>query len=142
MDLSLSRCASLWREPDAIIQRMFSLQSLRNAPHITRFMLVWFALFIGVAVASPWLHPQRVQVVCTTEGRVKLVQSGADGVAVVDDAQGMQCPQCLPVIAPPLTAVQAQAHVRLSHALTPLERARLVSLTGLPWQARAPPSLS
>ena len=45
------------QKPDAIIQRMTFLQSLRNAHRLTRFMLVWFALFIGVAVASPLVKP-------------------------------------------------------------------------------------
>ena len=49
---------------------MFSLQSLRNAPHLTRLVLVWFALFVGVAVASPLVNPEGVQLVCTTAGSV------------------------------------------------------------------------
>ncbi len=121
---------------------MLTLQSLRNAHHLTRLVLVWFALFIGVAVASPLVNPQGVQEVCTTAGNVKWVQLDAHG----EEAQGKQlslhCPMCLPVTAPPLGSVAAWVHVGLSHALLSAEPARLVSRLGLPWQARAPPSFS
>ena len=121
---------------------MFSLQSLRNAHCLTRLVLVWFALFVGVAVASPLVNPEGVQLVCTTAGSVKLLQLDADGEEAQSSHQGLHCPLCLPVAAPPVVSVSAPVHVGLSHALRPLEQARLASLIGLPWQARAPPSFS
>ena len=127
---------------DAIILPMFSLQSLRNAHRLTRLVLVWFALFVGVAVASPLVNPEGVQLVCTTAGSVKLLQLDADGEEAQSSHQGLHCPLCLPVAAPPVVSVSAPVHVGLSHALRPLEQARLASLIGLPWQARAPPSFS
>ena len=119
---------------------MFSLQSLRNAHRLTRLVLVWFALFVGVAVASPLVNPEGVQLVCTTAGSVKLLQ--LDGEEAQGSHHGLHCPLCLPVAAPPVVSVSAPVHVGLSHALRPLEQARLASLIGLPWQARAPPSFS
>ena len=127
---------------DAIILNMFSLQALRNAPHLTRLVLVWFVLFVGVAVASPLVNPEGVQLVCTTAGSVKLLQLDADGEEAQGSHHGLHCPLCLPVAAPPVVSVSAPVHVGLSHALRPLEQARLASLIGLPWQARAPPSFS
>ena len=127
---------------NAIIPAMFSLQSLRNAPRLTRLVLVWFALFVGVAVASPLVNPEGVQLVCTTAGSVKLLQLDADGEEAQGSHHGLHCPLCLPVAAPPVVSVSAPVHVGLSHALRPLEQARLASLIGLPWQARAPPSFS
>ncbi len=121
---------------------MFFLQSLRNAHRLTRLVLVWFALFVGVAVASPLVNPEGVQLVCTTAGSVKLIQLDADGEEAQSSHHGLYCPLCLPVAAPPVVSVSAPVHVGLSHALRPLEQARLASLIGLPWQARAPPSLS
>jgi len=121
---------------------MFSLQSLRNAHHLTRFVLVWFALFVGVAVASPLVKPEAVQLVCTAIGGVKLVQVDAAG-ADVDRAAAhtaLDCPACLPLIAPPMADVLAQLPSgHLSHVLQPQPAARLASLLGQPWQARAPP---
>ena len=121
---------------------MFSLQSLRNAHRLTRFVLVWFALFVGVAVASPLVKPEAVQLVCTAMGGVKLVQvdvAGSDvGAAAAHTA--LDCPACLPLIAPPVADLLAPLPTgNLSHVLQPLPAARLASLLGQPWQARAPP---
>jgi hypothetical protein len=123
---------------------MFCLQSLRNAPRLARFVLVWFALFVGVAVASPLVKPEASQLVCTAIGGMKLVQLDASG----DDAAGpvmthtvLDCPACLPLIAPP--AAQALTPLpagNLSYLLQSLQAARLTSVLGQPWQARAPPS--
>lgn len=121
---------------------MSPLQSLRNAHCLGRLVLVWLALFLGVAVASPLAHPEGVQVVCTEAGSVKLVQLDADGQEAEGSQHGLHCPWCLPVAAPPPVQSPAQVHAGLSYALTPLEQARLASLIGLPWQARAPPSFS
>jgi hypothetical protein len=121
---------------------MFSLQTLRNAHLITRFVLVWFALFIGVAVASPLVKPQSSQMVCSAMGGMKLVQADAAGADVdgVLSHTALDCPACLPLIAPPVVDLLAPLPtVSLSHVLQPLPAARLASLLGQPWQARAPP---
>ena len=121
---------------------MFTLQSLRNAHRLTLLVLVWFVLFVGVAVASPLVNPEGVQLVCTTAGSVKLVQLDADGEEAQSSHHGLHCPLCLPVAAPPVVSFSVPVHAGLSHALLPSEQARLASLIGLPWQARAPPSFS
>jgi hypothetical protein len=122
---------------------MFSLQSLRNAHRLTRFVLVWFALFVAAAVASPLVKPEAVHLVCSDIGGVKLVQVDAAG-ADVDSAvahTALDCPACLPLIAPPVADMLAPIPTgNLSHVLQPLPAARLASLLGQPWQARAPPS--
>jgi hypothetical protein len=121
---------------------MFSLQFLRNAHHLNRFVLVWFALFVGAAVASPLVKPEAVQLVCTAIGGMKLVQVDAAG-ADVDGAvahAALDCPACLPLVAPPVADLLAALPTgNLSHVLQPLFAARLASLLGQPWQARAPP---
>jgi hypothetical protein len=121
---------------------MFSLQSLRNAHRLTRFVLVWFALFVGAAVASPLVKPEAVQLVCSAMDGVKLVQvdaAGADVDAAVAQT-ALDCPACLPLIAPPVADMLAPLPTgNLSHVLQPLPAARLASLLGQPWQARAPP---
>jgi hypothetical protein len=122
---------------------MFSLQSLRNAHHLTRFVLVWFALFLGVAVASPLVKPEAVHLVCSAIGGVKLVQADAAGSELLDGVAfhtALDCPACLPLIAPPVADLLAPLPTgSLSHVLQPLPAARLASLLGQPWQARAPP---
>jgi len=118
------------------------LQSLRNAHRLTRFVLVWFALFVGAAVASPLVKSEAVHLVCSAMGGVKLVQVDAVaadvGVPVAHTA--LDCPACLPLIAPPAADLLAPLPTgNLSHVLQPLPAARLASLLGQPWQARAPP---
>ena len=121
---------------------MFSLQSLRNAHRLTRFVLVWFALFVGAAVASPLVKPEAVQLVCSAMGGVKLVQldaAGADVDGVVAHT-ALDCPACLPLIAPLVADKLAPLPTgNLSHVLQSLPAARLASMLGQPWQARAPP---
>jgi hypothetical protein len=118
------------------------LQSLRNAHRLSRFVLVWFALFVGAAVASPLVKPEAVHLVCSAIGGVKLVQVDAAG-ADVDAAvahTALDCPACLPLIAPPVTDKLAPLPTgNLSHVLQALPAARMASLLGHPWQARAPP---
>jgi hypothetical protein len=36
---------------------MAAMQTLRHARQLTRFVLVWFALALGVAMASPLVSP-------------------------------------------------------------------------------------
>jgi hypothetical protein len=121
---------------------MLILQSLRNAHRLTRFALVWFALFVGVAVASPLVNPEGVQLVCTTAGSVKLLQLDADGEEAQSSHNGLHCPLCLPVAAPPVVSVSVPVHTGMAYVLLSSEHVALASLIGLPWQARAPPSFS
>jgi hypothetical protein len=118
------------------------LQSLRNAHRLTRFVLVWFAVFVGVAVASPLVKTEAVHLVCSAVGGVKLVHSDAAGDEVGGAAlrTALDCPACLPLIAPPAAVMLAPLPTgNLSDVLQPLPAARLASLLGQPWQARAPP---
>ena len=121
---------------------MNPMQTLRNAYRLTCFMLVWFALFIGVAVASPLVKPEVTQLVCTSMGSVKLVPFHGDGPDVTDSLDGMHCPLCLPVAAPPTAATKALTQLGLTFAFQFSEHAHLALLAELPWQARAPPAFS
>ena len=122
---------------------MSTLQTLRNAHVLTRLVLVWFALFIGVAVASPLVKPEATQLVCTAMGSMKLVQADADDQGAAPLHISLDCPACLPLIAPPCAALHVVLPPgSLSHVLQPRPAARLASLLGQPWQARAPPVFS
>ena len=39
------------------------MQTLRHAHLLARFVLVWFVCALGVAVASPMVHPQAMELV-------------------------------------------------------------------------------
>lgn len=116
------------------------MDMLRQAPWITRLVLVWFVLFIGVAVASPLVKPASGQMVCSAMGGMKMVQDADDGAP--SSPQGLDCPLCMPVAAPGPAALPVAHPGALAFALHPLAPERLSSLIGLPWQARAPPALS
>jgi hypothetical protein len=99
-------------------------------------------LFVGVAVASPLVKPEAVQLVCSAIGGVKLVQTDAAGADVdgLVTHTALDCPACLPLIAPPVADLLAPLPTgSLSHVLQTLPAARLASLLRQPWQARAPP---
>ena len=115
------------------------MQRLRNALDLTRLVLVWFALSVGVAIASPMVNPKGVDMVCTGTGVMKLVVQGEDDS--VASAKTMDCPLCTSIIAPPLefntTLTQPSP---LSFALLPIEAARIASATAPPLPSRGPPT--
>lgn len=76
------------------------MQYLRNAKLIARFVLVWFVLSIGVAIASPMVKPQAMQLVCTNAGAVKVIVAGDDG-KVPASSHTLDCPLCASIGAPP-----------------------------------------
>ena len=121
---------------------MSTLQALRNAHILTRLVLVWFALFIGVSVASPLFKPQASQMVCSAMGGMKMVMTDEAGGSPAASG-GMECPLCAHVSAPPPDGVAGFAPVSaLAHALRPMPAAHIAWLTGSPLPPRGPPSLS
>ena len=122
---------------------MQSLQCLRESRTIVRWMLVWFCMSIGVAIASPVVHPQTLTLVCTTVGSVKLVAPGdTDQSAPVTQAHMLDCVLCLSAGAPPAVAISVAAPQDLTQAYRPAYVAPLVWRTAEPTSARDPPRLS
>lgn len=118
------------------------MQQLRQAFQLTRFVLVWFALSIGVAIASPVVNPQVMDLVCTSTGSMKLVVQGEDeGVAA--SSHKLDCPLCASVSAPPpaLNTSLTQPSP-LAHALLPVAAAHIAVITAPPLPSRGPPALS
>ncbi|MFM7026130.1 MAG: DUF2946 family protein [Limnohabitans sp.] len=121
---------------------MSSLQVLRNARWLTRLVLVWFALFIGAAIASPMVKPVAGQMVCSAMGGMKMVADSDDG-APAQPSSGMDCPLCAPVLTPVVPEAHAFAPSSgLARALQTLPAAHIASLTGAPLPPRGPPSLN
>lgn len=116
------------------------MNSLRNAIHITRFVLVWFALSVGVAIASPVVNPKGMEMVCSSAGMVKLVVQGEDDGAA--SSLTMDCPLCAAVSAPPpvfnTTLTQPSP---LAHATQPIAAAHIAAVTAPPLPSRGPPAL-
>ena len=118
------------------------MQFLRQSHLITRFALVWFALFVGVAAASPLVHPQSMELVCSGSGVMKLVIQSDDGTG---EASGhmLDCSLCGAVNAlPPITQTLPALEQPLAYALQSIPQARIAALTGAPLPARGPPTFS
>jgi len=119
---------------------MQAMQQRRNAIQITRLVLVWFALSVGVAIASPVINPKGMDMVCTGTGAMKLVVQGDDDASA--SSLTLDCPLCASICAPPpaLNTALTQASP-LAHALQPLASAHIAALTAPPLPSRGPPAL-
>ena len=120
---------------------MIAMQTLRQAQQLTRFVLVWFALALGVAMASPLVSPKSIDLVCSSGGVMKLVVTD-QGDPAQPTSQNLDCPLCMSLAFPPApVTVQAVKPSPLAHALQPLASAHLASATAPPLPSRGPPAL-
>ncbi|TFZ06903.1 hypothetical protein EZ313_09880 [Ramlibacter henchirensis] len=118
---------------------MAAMQRLRQARFLARLVLAWFALAIGVAVASPVVQPKSTELVCSG-GTMKLMVHGeADEPAT---SHAPDCPLCATTAAPPPVSIALEKPSPLAHAVEPVAAARLAARIGAPLPARGPPSLS
>jgi len=109
---------------------------------IARLVLVWFALFIGVAVASPILNPTETQMVCSSAGGMKMVVFGEEGVDAKLTTK-MDCPLCVAVILNvDSCSLGLEKASPLAHLLHPVAAALVAALTAPPLPSRGPPFIS
>lgn len=120
--------------------KIFSMQYLRNTSNIIRLVLVWFALSVGVAIASPIVQPKAMDMVCTSTGSMKLVVQG-DEDGSISSSPTLDCPLCAGIGAFPSALNTALTQPSpLSHALLPTVAAHIASLTAPPLPSRGPPT--
>ncbi len=121
---------------------MTFLHTLRNTPWLARLALLWFALTLGVAVASPMVNPQEELIICTSVGMAK-VSINVDGSLSTELASQAHCPLCvLGSAAPPVFVTVLSEPVRaLGHVLQSIPAARMAAATAAPPPSRGPPSL-
>lgn len=118
---------------------MLYMQTLRNAKFLTRLVLVWFALFLGSAIAASIVKPGNLQMVCSSGGMMKLVDSSGD--EGVQPLSKMDCPLCASVSAPPPSSqILFEKPSSLAHSMLPLSAAHIASATAPPLPSRGPPS--
>ena len=55
------------------------LQTVRSLHGLARLALAWFVLSLGVAVASPWVSPQSIELICAGSGAIKVLIKTDDG---------------------------------------------------------------
>ena len=115
---------------------------LRQARFLARLVLVSFVLSLGVAIASPLVQPQGIELVCATGGAMKLIIKSADG-SEASSSHTLDCPLCAAVSAPPPVLLPVTvAPSSLAHALRPLVSAHIAARTAAPLPPRGPPALS
>ena len=116
------------------------MQTLRNAHQIARFVLVWFALSMGVAIASPLVNPKTMQLVCSSAGAITVQFDQGDGGAD-RQANTLDCPLCAAAGAPPPQAsLQVLPPMGLGFALHLTESQPRVHRTAAPFPPRGPPA--
>lgn len=120
------------------------MSTLRHAHLLARCVLVWLALSIGVAIASPIVKPQGMDVICTGMGMMKLQAAPADDGSPDLLTLTLDCPLCAHLSAPPppLARWRAEPAQPLAYVLQSIAAAHIASLTAAPLPARGPPALS
>ncbi len=114
---------------------------LRTSSTLIRLVLLWCALTLGVAAASPLVAPKTVELVCSDGGAMRLVLVDKNGDAVDTNHHALECSGCLPVVlSAPVTGLQMTKLQPLAYALSSMEEARIASLVGAPLPPRGPPS--
>ena len=119
-----------------------SLQTLRSLRWLARLVLAWFVVSMGVAVASPLVNPQAMELICSGSGAIKLLVKTDDGLQEMS-GHTLDCPLCATVSAPPpgVRADPLRLHP-LAHALRPIPAAHIAARTAAPLPPRGPPALS
>jgi hypothetical protein len=118
---------------------MAAMQALRNASFLARLVLAWFALAIGVAVASPLVNPQGIELICSGGGMKLLVQGDQDGEPTTGHT--LDCPLCASLDAPPAQPQVGVPAIRpTGHALASNPALHIAAVTAPPLPARGPPA--
>ena len=130
---------SRWLRP---LQHLPLVAGWRPGAGLVRGLLLMFVLSLGVAIASPIVKPQAMELICSGAGIVKAVVHTDDGVQELG-AGHLDCPLCVLGGAPPVPSAVALPTLQpLGHAVQPIPAARIAAATAAPLPARGPPSLS
>jgi hypothetical protein len=109
---------------------------------LSRIVLVWYVLFVGVSVLAATLQPKTMEVVCTSMGIVKVVAQGEGEGPMV--SSGMDCPLCAhatPALLPPTMAALSHVPDARAYIVQRLPEALLLARTAPPLPSRGPPVL-
>ncbi|WP_295983426.1 DUF2946 family protein [uncultured Variovorax sp.] len=118
------------------------MHAFRTFRSLYRLVLAWFMASLLIAAASPLVHPQAIELVCSSAGAVKVIVQGDDG-PVEMGTTAMDCPLCLISPPPPVKAQAAlPTPLPLGRALQSIPAARIAAATASPLPARGPPTLS
>lgn len=113
------------------------LDSLRGSRLLASLSLMVLGLALMAAIASPWVNPRSVQMVCTYAGMSFIVVDDKGEIAR-PTAPALDCPMCLPAALPPaLLTVPSVAPQPL--AQTAIAIARHAAQIRIQPPARGPP---
>ncbi len=130
---------SLWPR---LLHHLPLVAGRRAGVGLVRAVLLMFVLSLGVAIASPVVKPQAMELICSGTGIVKAIVHTDDGVQEMG-AGHLDCPLCVLGGAPPIPAAVALPTLQpLGHAVQPIPAARIAAATAAPLPARGPPSHS
>ncbi|THT98710.1 DUF2946 domain-containing protein [Lampropedia puyangensis] len=105
---------------------------------LTKLVIVWFALSILAATASPIVNPKRIDFLCAEGGAMKVVVVDDQGKIVPIGNHTLDCPNCL-LTAPPLQLEAGQTASAFSFSLSRYRAAHIPALSGSALPPRGPP---
>ena len=118
--------------------------SLQTFHRLVRTVLLMYVLTLGVAIASPLMKPDAMNLICTSTG-YKLVGTSADADQGKSSAQThlLDCPLCVATTLPPAVASDSigEPPHALSYATQSIPAARLAATVSAPLPARGPPAI-
>ena len=113
------------------------MEILRRAHRLTRLVLAWFALSVGIAIAAPVLQPQSLEMVCSGTGGMKMMVDDQGGVP--DPGGHMKdCRLCV-MTGAPVTPVVFVPHAPPAQPPACVRPVPVVARTATYFLARAPP---
>ncbi|MET4575075.1 DUF2946 family protein [Ottowia thiooxydans] len=119
------------------------MHALRTSSVLSRLVLVWFMLMLGVATASPIVLPKASEIICTVGGAMKVVYLDDESQAENNVQHTLDCSLCLGSTLPlPSQSVVGTSAPAPLHLLMPELAAPFAALAGAPLPPRGPPALT
>jgi hypothetical protein len=114
------------------------MEALRRAQRLTRLVLAWFALSVGIAVAAPVLQPLGDDVICSGSSAAKSMASEHADAAGGGHHHMKDCASCALTGVPsaPVTFAASTPPADMPAAVLPTS---VAVRSGSPFSARAPP---
>ncbi|MET4576708.1 DUF2946 family protein [Ottowia thiooxydans] len=118
------------------------MQELRKSLLLTRLVLAWFLLTLGVAIASPIVQPRAMQMICAANGSIQVIVLDDSGQAEASPHHTLDCPLCVAITTPPVYPdIQFEQPVPQAIALYALGSQHIAAILGAPFPPRGPPTL-
>ncbi|MES2069601.1 MAG: DUF2946 family protein [Pseudomonadota bacterium] len=121
------------------------MHALRLSRQLIRLVLFLYVLTLGVAIASPLINPEAMDLICTSSGYKSVSKLDASSKKPgAGMSHLLDCPMCVATGITPFALLHdvAQPPHALSYALRAIPAARLASITAAPLPARGPPLLN